>query len=96
MAETGSSPYWLIPEVNTLKNSMTGGNWKRHVKDSPGFPSAILLAVVLAYIYQCTLHVMFLLFVHIASQNHLIDLDKPESRHISELFGQLYTILFFL
>ena len=41
------------------------------LKDSPGFPSAILLAVVLAYNHQYTLHVVFLLLAHVLSQNRL-------------------------
>lgn len=70
-AETGSSPHWLVPDVSTLKNPKTGGTLKCHVKDSPGFPSAILLAVVLAYNHQCILNAVFLLFVHVLPQNHL-------------------------
>lgn len=70
-AETGSSPHWLVPDISTLKNSKTGGTLKCQVKDSPGFPSAILLAVVLACNHQCILNAVFLLFVHVLPQNHL-------------------------
>lgn len=59
-------------------------------KTSPGFPSALLLPAVSAYVCQRALRVVFLLFISLFKSILLIFVNQSLGT-ISDVFGQLYT-----